>query len=182
MGSEMCIRDSCMPSLRKGSTPRAGSVAATLTSVSSKAKLVFSRKSSPTTGASKTWATDSGSSKITASSEDDPISLKTTTFLEAVHEGPSSDKDIEKGMPILQPTRFQRLTAAFSPAKKRPSLAEVRHNDGMDLDVLVNKDFTVSSTVSAGERSPSLPPMTAQSRDEVYVRREVRQGSEVALS
>lgn len=171
----------CLPSLREGSSPRSGSVAATLSSINSKAKLIFSWKGSPTSSADRTWATDSQLSKATISSSDDPISPKTTTFLEAIHEGPSGIADAEKGIVILQPTRFQRLTTAFSPSKKRPIAAGCRHGESMDLDVLVNKEFTVSSTVSAGERSSSLPPAGTHGYEEVYVQREVRQGSEAAL-
>lgn len=170
----------CMPSLREGTSPRAGSATGTLSSFSSKAKLMFGRKSSRMSTSDKTWATGSNSSKATASCSDDtPISPKTTAFADHASEVPAFD--IEKNTITLQPTRFQRLTGAFKPSKTRPSHAEASREQGMDLDILVNKDITISSTISAGERSPSLPPVDSQSRDEVHVRREVRQGSEAAL-
>lgn len=58
----------------------------TISSIGSKAKLVFSRKSNSASQSVKSWATDSRSSKATASSMVEPLSPKTMQYLETVQE------------------------------------------------------------------------------------------------
>ena len=73
----------CLPFLTTDQTPVGStSQSGTINSVSSKARLMFGRKSS----AAKPWAFDSRSSKATSSSMAEPLSPETAKHLETVQE------------------------------------------------------------------------------------------------
>jgi hypothetical protein len=79
--------DKCFPCLRNHRLPvRNTSQSGTINSASSKAKLLFGRKSSSASPSVKSWATDSRSSKATASSMAEPLSPRTLKNLETVQE------------------------------------------------------------------------------------------------
>jgi hypothetical protein len=79
--------DKCLPFLKIDHTPvRSASQSGTISSVSSKAKLLFGRKSSSASPLVKSWATDSRSSKATASSMAEPLSPRTLKHLDTVQE------------------------------------------------------------------------------------------------
>jgi hypothetical protein len=79
----------CLPFLnndRLAATARATSHTGTMNSVSSKARLLFGRKSSSPTHSVKSWATDSRSSKTTDYSMAEPLWPRTMKHLETVQE------------------------------------------------------------------------------------------------
>lgn len=166
-----------LPALRRDASRRP--TVSTLGSMSSKARLLFKRKSSSSAGASrKTWTSSTATSQMTNSrrsdsTADEPVSPKTTTFLEAILEAP----DVEKAMPPRrQPSLFSRAAALFS----RVGLA-TRKRSSAPLE-LANQDVTVKAMVSAGQRPASLVAQARSPGDVVVVRKEVRQGSEHEVS
>lgn len=188
----------CLPFLKNNNlqtSPRTASHSGTINSMSSKARLVFSRKST----SSRSWATDSRSSKATSPSMAEPLSPKTMRHMETVQEkyqdpAPSAAKlsaarlpgwltgsrtapsDIEKNAPTA-PKRtynhsgFQRLTSPFRSVTPSEEMPVPMNN------IMKRQDVTVHSTVAAG--SPFSSSRVAD-QGGVLVRKDVRQGSEVA--
>jgi len=161
----------CLPFLRldqAASPARSTSQSGTINSVSSKAKLMFGRKGSSV----KSWATDSRSSKATASSKAESLSLQTMKHLETVQESsraPSTPapvagaftsrlptwlgghrnaaSDVEKNLPALpKQTGFQRLTSPFRPAVASREPAVPMNNIMRTQDVTIQTIATADRT------------------------------------
>lgn len=139
----------CLPFLKIDQTPAARGTpqSGTFNSVSSKARLMFTRKSST----AKSWGTDSRSSKTASSSMAEPLSPKTAKHLDTAqdsfcgpttpapvagaftsrlpawfggHRNAASD-DLEKNISASSKhAGFQRLTSPFRPAvvSKEPAV------------------------------------------------------------
>lgn len=189
----------CFPALRNNTqTPtRNASQSSTISSIGSKAKLVFGRKSNSASQSVKSWATDSRSSKATASSMAEPLSPKTMQHLETVQEHSrmpapnghtfttrlsgwvggrkTATSDVEKNLPAAPQdahcSGFRRLTSPFRPVMAGEEMP-------MPMNIMRTQDVTVHSTVVAGARSPSTSRV--ENQGVVMVKKDVRQGSEVA--
>ncbi|KAK6437861.1 a-factor receptor [Oleoguttula sp. CCFEE 5521] len=170
--------------------PRVGSrrqhsMANTLSSVTSKAKLVFQRRNGAG-GTHKSWVSSSSSrgSKFdsTSSSDAEPISPKTAAFPPAtIYEASSSSQqpagsswmhtptsqDLRKG--TLPATRFKRLIGAW----KKPQVASQTTDQGIALGNLAPSQGSVHSMVESVPRSMHL----VDGKVAVVVQKEVRQGS-----
>jgi len=160
----------CLPVLKiDQQTPvRSTSQSGTINSVSSKARLMFGRKSS----VAKSWASDSSSSKATSSSMAEPLSPKTAKHLETVQEsfrGPTTpapvagaltsrlpawfgghrnvvSDDVEKNLSATAKyAGFQRLTSPFRPVVASREPAVPMHN------IMKTQDVTIQS-VAVGDR------------------------------
>lgn len=156
----------CLPFLKIDPTPvRSTSQSGTVNSVSSKARLMFGRKSSSV----KSWGSDSRSSKATSSSMAEPLSPKTAKHLETVQEsfhGPTipapvagtftsrlpawlgrrrnaTSDDLEKNL-LATPTHtgLQRLTSPFRPMVASREPAVPMNN------ILKTQDVTVQSSAA----------------------------------
>jgi hypothetical protein len=158
----------CLPFLKidhqmpVSSTSQSG----TINSVSSKARLMFGRKSSSI----KSWGTDSGSSKATASSLAEPLSPKTAKHLETVQEsirGPTAptpvagaftsrlpawfggrrsvaSDDLDKNLPATpKHAGFHHLTSPFRPVVASREPAVPMNN------IMRTQDITVQSVAVA---------------------------------
>ena len=199
----------CLPFLNDHQTPgRAASHTETINSVGSKARLLFGRKSSSPSQSVKSWATDSRSSKGTDYSMAEPLSPKTTKHLETVQENsrmqtpmhsvpkptegaPKSRlvywrsqhaaADVEKNLPaalkdVHSRSGFQRLT---SPFRSVATTKNKQEEMALPMHVLKTHDVTVKSAIAADP----LPPKSRFAADQggVTVRKDMRQGSEVAV-
>ncbi|KAK6428830.1 a-factor receptor [Oleoguttula sp. CCFEE 5521] len=164
---------------------RQHSLAGTLSSVTSKAKLVFKRGSG-VDGGHKSWISGSSSrgSKFdsTCSTDAEPIPPKTAGFPPATIEeeahpscqptGSSwlrtpAQHDLETG--TLPATRFERLTAAW----KTPRVETMVVDHGIALGELAPSQGSVRSMVESVPRSIHM----VGGKSAVVVRKEVRQGS-----
>lgn len=153
---------------------RAASVTGTFTSVSSKAKMLFTRKSSSPspTDSQKTWATDSRSSNFTASADAEAVSPRTMTFLETVREDPG------RSAPETAETAKNRLStwlrAHGTPQFRTPKF-DVEGGRGVPLNDIERQDRP------SGSRLPDLGRVESGKRPpEVYVKKEFRVSSESA--
>lgn len=170
------------PSLRpeyQGSTTRGSGV---LASVGSKAKGLLKKKN-----VVSTWFSSKGSQASTSSTDfsvDD--SPKKLIFIDA-----SGDESLKKQKPrpsrldleanTQRPTRTSGWTRFFRSASGDNSHGGRKDSETMALSsIMTNQTTTVSSEVKGGEVSPIC--MLGRSKDEVYVKREIRQGSESAES
>lgn len=162
--------DKCLPILKDDPVPaRSTSHSGTINSVSSKAKMLLTRKSSSPTSSVKSWATDSRSSKVTASSMAEPLSPK-ANHLATVQEGyqmPTTPEpatgaftsrlpgwlggrrnvtsDVEKNSPAtFKQSGWQRLTSPFRPAVANSDLDVPMNN------IMRTQDVTVQSTAANG--------------------------------
>lgn len=155
--------DKCLPFLKDERLPaRSTSHSGTINSVSSKARLLFGRKSSSPSQSTKSWATESRSSKATVSSMAEPLSPK-AHHLATVQEGygtpafpePAAGAftsrlpawlggrrnvaaDVEKN----QQSALQRLTSPFRPANANRGQIVPMNN------IMRTQDITVQSTVA----------------------------------
>lgn len=193
----------CLPFLNNHHTPpgRTASHAGTMNSVSSKARLLFGRKSSTSPSQSvqsvKSWATDYTMAE--------PLSPRTMKHLETVQEnsrmqtptpasagagasksrfafwrGQHAAADVEKALPVAPKdvhsrSGFQRLTSPFRPA----AVWEREQLEALPMDDM-KTHVTVKSTVAAGPVSPKS--RFAADQGGVLVRKDIRQGSEVAVN
>lgn len=192
----------CVPVSRAGSTGRSASHAGTIGSVSSKARLLFSRKSSVAGRTAGLSATDSRSSGVTASSMSEPLSPKTMQHLETAQEnaglttasggkplvqrvssylppwlgghGKTASLDVEKNAPaVSKPGGFRRFTSAF----RSPTATSIAGGEPVSMnDILRTRDITISSTTAPASPEPAVPIQGG-----VVVKKEVRQESEVAV-
>ena len=149
----------------------------TMSSMESRAKMLFRRKdsSSRTTWTSRSDASTSPSRSHLHSPTDGPISPKTATFLEAIREVPQGEHAEKGAPPQVKPSLLSRLTSWFHLASIMP---RKRSSAPVPLAELTNEDATVRSTVSAGQRSGSLVSHMRHASADVWVKKEVRQGSE----
>jgi hypothetical protein len=156
--------DKCFSCLKSDRMPaRNTSQSGTISSVSSKAKLLFGRKGSSASPSVKSWATDSRSSKATASSMAEPLSQRTSKHLETAQESfrtPTTPApvagafqsrapgwlgtrggavaDIEKSLPATpKPSGIQRLTSPFRSATVSNDSAVPMNNIMRTQDVMV---------------------------------------------
>lgn len=193
----------CVPVPRAGSTGRSPSHAGTIGSVSSKARLLFSRKSSVAGRTARLSAADSRSSGVTAPSMSEPLSPKTMQHLETVQENarlttasggkplvqkvssylPSwlggyrktAPLDVERSMPaVSKPSGFHNLTSAL---RSPTATSNAGGKPVLMNDILRTRDITISSTAA-----PVLPEPAFPIQGGVVVKREVSQESEVAVS
>ena len=164
-----------------------GSMAGTLSSIGSKAKLYFKRKDSVST-----WTTDSDVSRSTSTTS--PLSPKQITFLETISEHPptpaktsrisgwlkaqsSQPSDTGRGRPSqLDESRLKRLTTRLLSKKATATPT----NNPLPLGNITGQQVTVEAEVSSGLPSPTLMEHFRTTSEEVLVRKEVRQGSEIA--
>lgn len=190
----------CLPAPSGEPLRRNASHAGTISSVGSKARLLFGRKSH--VKSFRSWGTDS--SKGTASSEaNEPLSPRTLRHLETVQENAQGAKhdghglasrlpiwlggrpkvaasDLEKGLSTKDngESSFYRLTSPF----RSPAAVHGAETEPMSMNNIMRRhDVTVHSTVAAG-RSESMDSASPRCTNQkgVLVRKEVRQGSEVA--
>lgn len=158
------------PALGKEKTRRP--TMSTISSISSKARMLFKRKDSM---ANTTWTTSvsPASPSHNNNASDEPISPETATFLETIREV-RSDRDLEKAAPPptrAKPSLFSRIASLVS------SVTHKRSSAPMGLTELTNETTTVRSEVSAGQRPASLIQHVRDTSSDVLVRKEVRQGS-----
>lgn len=117
----------CLPFLKTDQTPvRSTSQSGTVNSVSSKARLMFGRKSS----SMKSWASDSRSSKATSSSMAEPLSPKTAKHLETVQESfrvPKMPAPAASAFTSRLPAWFGRGRNAASDDLEKSLLATPKH-------------------------------------------------------
>ena len=150
-----------------------GTITATLNSYSSKARMIFKRKSSTS---DSSWQSKSAGDFYTASLLE-PVSPKTTTFKnssDAMHDlGATKAQGDSNGSKTL----LSRLATTLQFKKARDS-----NNPVLPLGNLTGERQTIQSAVTSG---PSSPTLTEHSRsisaDEMLMRKEVRQGSEHGL-
>lgn len=154
-----------------------GSITGTINSYSSKAKMMFKRK---TSSSESTWTSASNPSRMTSSS--DPESPLKKTHLESIDESPALDEKqrASSAMPQEPSTTgksgfMKRITSLF-----RSQQANGSTNGGsVPLQSFSGESATVESAVVSGPRSPSLASHTAgMNANEMLMRTEVRQGSE----
>lgn len=85
------------------------------------------------------------------------------------------DSDVERNLPAapqdIHRSGFHRLTSPFRPVTAGEEMP-------VPMNIMKTQDVTVHSTVAAGARSPSDSRVVDQGG--VMVRKDVRQGSEVA--
>jgi pheromone a factor receptor len=158
----------CLPFLTTDQTPvRSTLQSGTINTVSSKARLMFGRKSSTV----KSWAFDSRSSKATSSSMAEPLSPKTAKHLETVQESFCAPRtpapvasaftsrlpawfggrrnvasdDLEKNL-LATPnqTGFQRLTSPFRSVVASREPAVPMNNIMRTQDVTVQSSAAVN--------------------------------------
>lgn len=117
----------CLPFLKTDQTPvRSTSQSGTINSVSSKAGLMFGRKSS----SMKSWASDSRSSKATSSSMAEPLSPKTAKHLETLQESfrvPKTPAPVASAFTSRLPAWFGRDRNAASDDLEKSLLATPKH-------------------------------------------------------
>ncbi|TKA79987.1 hypothetical protein B0A55_02091 [Friedmanniomyces simplex] len=169
--------DKLFPSLKPGYTPR-HSVSGTISSLGSKAKLMFKRKSS-----TSSWLSDSLASRTTSIT--DALSPKTVNLLETIDEHENAPRvsprrqtavntDIEKvRVSEERPSVIGRMASIL---KRKPSVAQ----DGLALFSMGGQHSAVHSNVSASHSTPSTDGPANTGGIEVIVRKEVRQASETA--
>ncbi|KAK3701834.1 a-factor receptor [Vermiconidia calcicola] len=160
-----------------------GSTTATISSYSSKAKMLFKSRTS-----TSTWTSSTNNSYTMSSSA--LASPKKTAFLGSIDE--TSGVDEKHGDNRNQQTRCSLTTGKAASSKNRPSVIArvlslfqakkqlpVYSSDPLPLAVLTGQPTTVHATVLSGPRSPTLAQhVRGISADEVVVRKEVRQGSD----
>lgn len=165
-----------LPGLRvqqHGSTGRR-STSESLSSLGSKAKLYWKRKTSSSTA---TWTTNSFTSR--GSVTDSQPSPKTLTFVETIDRrqlSPQTTSDLEKGTPSQErQLHLSKLISVFKPKRASPT-----DSDALPLQpIATGQADTVSSQIYATLPSPTLlMHKRGVSDEEVVVRKEVRQGSE----
>jgi hypothetical protein len=199
----------CLPFLDDQRTPgRTTSHTGTVNSVSSKARLLFSRKgSSPlqSVNSVKSWATDSRSSKTTDYSIAEPLSPKTMKHLETVNENSRMQMQTPVGSASKSTEGTAKSRYAFWLGERRfHTAADVEKSLPVaPKDVHPRFGFQHSTSpyraASASEREVVLPmsvmrnhgvkstiaagPLSPESRvvigqGGILVRKDVRQGSE----
>lgn len=113
----------CLPFLKTDQPPvRSTSQSGTINSVSSKARLMFGRKSSSI----KTWGSDSRSSKATSSSMAEPLSPKMAKHLETLQESfraPTTPPPVASTFTSRLPAWFGRNSNAASDDLEKSLLA-----------------------------------------------------------
>ncbi|KAK3066361.1 a-factor receptor [Teratosphaeriaceae sp. CCFEE 6253] len=151
--------DRVFPSLKPGYTPR-HSVSGTISSLGSKAKLVFKRKTF-----TPLWRTSSSGSQWTSMSDDG--SRKEATLLETIDEHrPTHDHQLPVSAKREKPPLVDRLFSVFKSKKGSAAHQELALADVGGSRSAVHSDVTASDA--------STDSM------EVIVRKEVRQASETA--
>lgn len=165
------------PSLRQ---EYRGSISGTIGSYSSKAKMVFKRKSllSSSTSKSLSDASHTSSSTAPATPEKDNYVDAMVGHLNSTEKQGSAKNNIEfpvgAGKGHSKPQFLNRILPAFQREKQRSA----KQADQLALSDLSNQSSTVRSMVTSGPRSPTLAEHTRSiSSDEVLMRTEVRQGS-----
>lgn len=157
------------PALRRDPTRRPK--VSTVSSISSKAKMLFKRMSSTST---TTWTSTSSNSRSHSQAEE-PVSPKTANFLEVIREV-SPERDVEKAAASRPKSSLVgRFTSLFGNSHL---LSRKRSSAPVPLAELANGTATVRSEVSAGQRPASLVKHVRDTSSDVLVRKEVRQGSE----
>ncbi|KAK0285690.1 a-factor receptor [Friedmanniomyces endolithicus] len=175
--------DKVFPGSKPGFTSQRHSVAGTLGSLGSKARLVFKRGKSVS---SEAWLSESEASASRAASTADPVSPKTVNALETIDEhgaaGPSprrhasrSPADPEKaaGARQVRTPLFTRLTSMFT---RKRSTAQ----DGIALFSVSGAHGAVHSDVSGSRARAPTEGQESTGGIEVIVQKEVRQSSETA--
>lgn len=169
-----------VPALRRGTEGETRPTVSTIGSMSSKAKMLFKRKS-PASDTTSTAAISTASTTRSANNaEDDPISPRTTTSLEAIGQ-----VDVEQALPPTQQAQphnstsfFNGLTALFSTPRRQQQRNPNLTPSPLPLTELLGQSATMRATVSAGQRPVSLVRHVRHVGSDVLVRKEVRQGSE----
>ena len=162
------------PSLRPEYASR-NSTAGTVSSLGSKAKLYFKRKSS-----TSSWHTDTSSSRPTSVAA--PVSPKNMAFLETITEDRLATQrpqtsDLEKALGSNgRQSMIGRMLSAF----KLKQAGARGGSQGLYLANMSSDPLTADSAVSTGEASPTMSQHASTNSIEIIVRKEVRQGSETA--
>ncbi|KAK5166322.1 a-factor receptor [Saxophila tyrrhenica] len=165
------------PSLKSG--PRAATPAST-SSFSSKAKMLFKRKSS----ASSFTSGSRGASAV------EPLSPKSRTFLDTIDEAETADEKANNANPQASQAAFKKKGRQWSPASLLTSFSALlqfgkagqRQTPPAAPPNLSLQQSSVLSTISSAVRSDSMSQQVRSiSPDEMVVRTEVRQASEVGL-
>jgi pheromone a factor receptor len=153
-----------------------GSIAATISSYGSRARMIFKGKRS---GSNSTWASTSKESYATTST--DPVSPKKETCPPTIDESASTRGREAMPTHILDGSSrpiSNRVYSAFRSKKSTP----LPNTDLLQLAGFAGQQATVQSTVTSGPQPPTLTDHTRSiSSDEMLMRTEVRQGSEHEL-
>lgn len=150
-----------------------GSIAATISSYSSKARMMFRGKIS---ASNTTWASTSKESSTTSTS--DLQSPKKEAYLGTIDEYTTTQE--RESMPTKPSNDLSRSIPSPSlSALRAKKSTRLTSSNLLPLENLCYKQATVQSTVTSGPRSPTLTDHTRSiSSDEMLMRTEVKQGSE----
>ena len=153
-----------------------GSIAATISSYGSRARMIFKGKRS---ASNSTWTSTSKESYTTTST--DPVSPKKEAYPPTIEESASAREKESTPTHVSDGSSrsiSNRVLAALRPKKSTTSPSM----DMLPLASLSSQQATVQSTVTSGPQSPTLTNHTRSiSCDEMLMRTEVRQGSEHEL-
>lgn len=156
-------------------TDSRGSTIGTISSFSSKARMLFKRKSDLATS---TWTTESDAMR--SNSEASPVPPRNMTFLDTIDESSSRDEKSSNEV-VSHPIKTGRtpLTTRIMSTFRTNKVGPPASQQPLPMVSLTGEQNTVQSAITSGPRSPSLAQHARNtSSNDVLVRKEIRQGSE----